>query len=74
MPIWVLAPLIPTCAALFAWVLKRAVASVIDERITPQIQGIRLELQEHMRNEEGITDRILTDLTEIRERVARLEG
>lgn len=74
MPDEALIALIPIAAAFLGWALKRIVGSVIDERVTPQIQGLRDELREHMREEDSLTDRLVTEITMVRERVAHIEG
>lgn len=74
MPDWVWAVATPVAAAVIGWLLKRAMVSVIDERVVPEVQGIRSEMVtlngQNSRALNTMNDRI----SATNERVARLEG
>lgn len=74
MPTWALGPLVVAGIGVFAWALKRVVASVIDERVMPAVAKIHERVDEHTVEELRVTQQIQRELTAIRSDVSYIAG
>ena len=71
---WLVAVLIPVIAAIVGWLLKRAFVSVIDERVMPEVKGIRTEMVSMNGANSRAHAELQAQISKSNERIAHIEG